>query len=147
MGTNMLGSEGPDQQRVRRITEIPFRPRDVEERTQGMIPKLAHELVDGFIDRGEVDLFTEYADPMSVRSLQFMLGLDHVPWEDLLHWNEGMMPGLANFEGDAEKQAPADAASADLGQAIDRVVERLREEPDGSVLSWIRSTTTSTAIG
>ena len=79
MGRNMLGSEGPDQQRIRRITESPFRPRDVEERTQGMIPKLAHELVDGFADRGEVDLFTEYCDPMSVRSLQFMLGLDERP--------------------------------------------------------------------
>ena len=137
MGKNMLGSEGPDQERVRRITEVPFRPRDVEDRTQGMIPKLAHELVDGFIDRGEADLFTEYADPMSVRSLQFMLGLDAVPWEDLLHWNEGMMPGLANFEDDAEKQAPADEASAGLGRAIEQVLERLRDEPDGSVLSWM----------
>jgi hypothetical protein len=137
MGKNMLGSEGPDQERVRRITEIPFRPRDVEERTQGMIPKLAHELVDGFIDRGEVDLFTEYCDPMSVRSLQFMLGLDDVPWEDLLHWNEGMMPGLANFEDDAGKQGPADEASVGLGRAIEQVMERLRDEPDGSVLSWM----------
>ena len=91
-----------------------------------MIPKLAHELVDGFVDRGEVDLFTEYCDPMSVRSLQFMLGLDEVPWEDILRWNEGMMPGLANFEGDPEKQAPADRASAELGQAIERVLDRLR---------------------
>jgi Cytochrome P450 len=122
MGKNMLGSEGPDQERIRRITEIPFRPRDVEERTQGMIPKLAHELVDGFIDRGEVDLFTEYCDPMSVRSLQFMLGLDDVPWEDLLHWNVGMMPGLANFADDAAKQAPADEASVGLGHAIERVL-------------------------
>ena len=90
-----------------------------------MIPKLAHELVDGFIDRGEVDLFTEYADPMSVRSLQFMLGLDDVPWEDLLHWNEGMMPGLANFEGDAEKQAPGRPGERGAGEAIERVMERL----------------------
>jgi cytochrome P450 len=137
MGKNMLGSEGPDQDRVRRITEGPFRPRDVEERTQGMIPKLADELVDGFIDRGDADLFTEYCDPMSVRSLQFMLGLDDVPWQDLLHWNEGMMPGLANFEGDASKQEPADEASAELGRAIETVMERLRDEPDGSVLSWM----------
>jgi cytochrome P450 len=137
MGKNMLGSEGSDEERIRRITEIPFRPRDVEERTQGMIPKLANELVDGFVDRGEVDLFTDYCDPMSVRSLRFMLGLDEVPWEDLLHWNEGMMPGLANFEGDAEKQVPADEASAGLGHAIERVMERLRDEPDGSVLSWM----------
>ena len=125
MGKNMLGSEGPDQQRIRRITEIPFRPRDVEERTQGMIPKLAHELVDAFVDRGEVDLFTEFADPMSVRALRFMLGLDEVLWEDLLRWNQGMMPGLANFEGDPEKQAPADRASAELGAAIERVLDRL----------------------
>lgn len=137
MGHNMLGSEGADQRRIRRITETPFRPREVEERTQGMIPELAHELVDRFVDRGGVDLFTEYCDPMSVRSLRFMLGLDDVPWQDILRWNEGMMPGLANFEGDPDKQAPADRASAELGDAIDHVLQRLEREPDGSVLSWM----------
>ena len=45
-----------------------------------MIPTLAHELVDGFATRGEADLFRDYADPMSVRSLRFMLGLDEVAW-------------------------------------------------------------------
>jgi cytochrome P450 len=137
MGTNMLGLEGEDQQRIRRITEVPFRPRDVEERTQGMIPKLAHELVDSFAGRGEVDLFTAFADPMSVQALRFVLGLDEVPWEDLLRWNQGMMPGLANFEGSPEKQVPADQASAELGEAIERVLDRLQDEPDGSVLSWM----------
>ena len=137
MGTNMLGSEGPDQQRIRRMVEPPFRPRDVEERTRGMIPRLAHELIDGLADRGECDLFREFCDPMSVRSLRFMLGLDEVPWEDLLRWNEGLMPGLANFEGDPAKQAPADAASAELGDALERVMDRLEEEPDGSVLWWM----------
>jgi cytochrome P450 len=137
MGVNMLGMEGPDQERIRRIVETPFRPRDVEERTQGMIPRLAHELIDGFAERGHADLFREYCDPMSVRSLRFMLGLDEVAWEDILRWNEGMMPGLANFEGDAAKQAPADAASAALGDAIEAVLDRLEAEPDGSVLSWM----------
>jgi cytochrome P450 len=137
MGVNMLGSEGPDQQRIRRIAEGPFRPRDVEDRTQGMIPALANELIDGFADRGEVDLFTAFCDPMSVRSLRFLLGLDEVAWEDLLSWNQGMMPGLANFEGDPAKQEPADRASGALGDAIERVLDRLQDEPDGSVLSWM----------
>ena len=135
MGVNMLGSEGPDQQRIRRVVEPPFRPRDVEERTQGMIPKLANELIDGFEARGECDLFREFADPMSVRSLRFMLGLDEVPWEDLLRWNQGLMPGLANFEADPVKQAPADEASAALGEVIERVLDRVQDEPDGSVLA------------
>jgi len=137
MGTNMLGSEGPGQQRVRRITEAPFRPRDVEARMHGMIPKLAHELIDDIADRGEGDLFTAFCDPMSVRSLRFMLGLEDVPWEAILGWNQAMMLGLANFEGDPDKQAPADRASAELGAAIERVLDRLEEQPDGSVLSWM----------
>jgi cytochrome P450 len=137
MGVNMLGMEGPDQERIRRIVETPFRPRDVEERTRGMIPTLAHELIDAFAERGTADLFREYCDPMSVRSLRYMLGLEEVPWEDILRWNEGMMPGLANFEGDAAKQAPADAASTALGDAIEAVLDRLEAEPDGSVLSWM----------
>src|ERR687897_1930424 len=67
MGVNMLGSEGPDQHRVRRVVEPPFRPRDVEERTKGMIPELANELIDGFEARRGCDLFREFAAPMSVR--------------------------------------------------------------------------------
>jgi cytochrome P450 len=137
MGVNMLGMEGAEQQRIRRVVEPPFRPHDVEERAQGMIPKLAHELIDGFEARGECDLFTEFADPMSVRSLQFMLGLDEVAWEDILRWNQGLMPGLANFEANPEKQAPADRASTELGAAIEGVLDRLQREPDGSVLSWM----------
>jgi len=137
MGVNMLGSEGPDQERIRRIAEGPFRPRDVEDRMQGSIPKLAHELIDGFVERGEVDLFTAFCDPMSVRSLRAMLGLEEIPWEDLLRWNQGMMPGLANFEGDPVKQEPADRASGELGAAIEHVLDRLETEPDDSVLSWM----------
>jgi cytochrome P450 len=137
MGVNMLGMEGPEQQRIRRVVEPPFRPRDVEDRTQGMIPKLAHELIDGFRERGACDLFTEFADPMSVRSLRFMLGLDEVPWQDILRWNQGLMLGLANFEGNPEKQEPADRASAELGEAIEAVLDRLERDPDGSVLSWM----------
>jgi cytochrome P450 len=135
MGVNMLGSEGLGQQRIRRITEVPFRPRDVEERAQGLIPGMAHELIDGFVDRDEIDLFTAFCDPMSVRALRFLLGLDEIPWEDLLAWNQGIMAGLANFEGDPAKQEPADRASAELGAAIEGVLERLEVEPDGSVLS------------
>ena len=137
MGRNMLGMEGPEQQWIRAITEAPFRPRDVEERTQGMIPRLAGELIASFADRGQVDLFREYADPMSVRSLCFMLGLDEVAWQDILRWNQGLMPGLANFEGDPAKQAPADDAAAALHAAIGDVLDRLSREPDGSVLSWM----------
>jgi len=137
MGVNMLGSEGPDQERIRRVVEPPFRPREVEKRSGAAIPRLANELIDGFERRGTSDLFREFADPMSVRSLQSILGLEDVPWQDLLRWNEGLMPGLANFEGDSAKQQPADEASAEMGDAIEGVLDRLARTPDESVLSWM----------
>lgn len=136
MGENILGMEGPDQAWIRAITEQPFRPRDVEKRMQGMIPALARELLLALPER-EADLFATYADPLSVRSLQFLLGLDEIPWQDLLRWNQELMPGLANFEDDPQKQAPADRASVELGNAIERVIDRLELEPDGSVISWM----------
>lgn len=135
MGKNMLGSEGPHQQWIRRVVEAPFRPREVESRTEGMIPKLANELIDGFHERGEADLFKEFAEPMSILSLRFMLGLDEASEEDLSRWNAGIMIGLANFERNREKQAIADGASGELGDAIGKVLDRLEAEPDGSVLS------------
>src|SRR5439155_11871869 len=110
-------------------------PREVEARTGDMIPRLAHQLIDGFVERGAGDLFRELADPMSILSLGFMLGLEEVRWEDLSRWNAGIMVGLANFEGDPEKQAVADKASGELGDAIDSILDRLEREPDGSVLS------------
>jgi len=137
LGRNMLGSDGPYHEWLRSITEPPFRPRAVEQRTQGMIPELAHQLIDGFAEQGACDLFTEFCDPMSVRMLRFMLGMDEVPWQDLLRWNQGIMVGAANFEGDPDKQRVADAASAALGAAIERILERLQAEPDGSVLAWM----------
>ena len=45
------------------------------------------------------------------------------------------MPGLANFEADPVKQAPADEASAALGEVIERGARPRAGEPDGSVLS------------
>ena len=54
-----------------------------------------------------------------------------MPWQDILRWNEGLMPGLANFEGDPAKQAPADEAAAALHDAIGEVLDRLADEPDG----------------
>ena len=138
MGRNMLGSEGPDQERIRRITEIAVPAARRGGADAGHDPQ-ARPRTGRRVRRSRArsTCSREYCDPMSVRSLQFMLGLDEVPWQDILRWNEGMMPGLANFEGDPEKQAPADRASAELGEAIERVMDRLEREPDGSVLSWM----------
>ena len=135
MGMNMLGSEGPAHDRVRRVVEAPFRPREVEARAGGAFVKMADELLDGFAAHGEADLLHAFCEPFSVLSLRFMLGLDAIPVEDLARWNAGIMVGLANFEADPAKDLVGRGAAAEARTAIEPILDRVEHEPDGSVLS------------
>jgi len=61
---------------------------------------------------------------MSVRSLRFMLGLDEVPWEGLLAWNQGLMLGLDAAKIDTGPIITHKAPLDGIGAAIERVLER-----------------------
>jgi len=137
MGVNMLGSEGAAHDRVRRVVEAPFRPREVDVRAGDRFERMAHDLVDAFAARGGCDLLAEFCEPFSVLTLRFMLGLDAVPVEELARWNAGIMVGLANFEGDPEKDRIGQGAAAEARAAIDPILDRLEHEPDGSVMSTL----------
>jgi cytochrome P450 len=139
MGVNMLGSEGAAHDRVRSVVEGPFRPREVEARAGGRFVRMVDELLDGFVADGSADLLRGLCEPFSVLSLRFMLGLDDIPVEDLARWNAGIMVGLANFEGDPEKDAVGKGAAAEARAAIEPILDRLERQPDGSVLSAMLS--------
>jgi cytochrome P450 len=135
MGVNMLGTEGSAHDRVRQVVEAPFRPREVEARAGDRSVEVVDELLDGFAARGSADLLRELCEPFSVRTLRFMLGLDDIPVEDLARWNAGIMVGLANFEGDPEKDVVGRGAAAEARAAIQPILDRLEHEPDGSILA------------
>src|SRR5207237_8461044 len=109
-GRNLLGSEGPYHRRIRSIIEPAFRPGAVRPYAAEVVEPIAHELIDRFVDRGSVDLMPEFAERLSVRVLQRVLGLAGVPVETLMGWFEHLGIGASNFEFDLEKQAIADAA-------------------------------------
>ena len=135
MGVNMLGSEGSAHGRIRHVVEAPFRPRAVEARAGDRFVRMADGLLDAFAARGSADLLREFCEPFSVGTLRFMLGLDDVPIDDLARWNAGIMVGLANFEGDPEKDRIGQGAAGEARTAIEPILDRLEREPDGSVLS------------
>ena len=134
-GKNMLGSEGAYHDRIRTIIEPAFRPGSVRPYATGVIEPIAVDLIDRFADRGEAELMHEFAEPLSVRTLQQVLGLDDVAVETLMRWFEQLGIGASNFEFDPEKQAVADAASAEVDEAVRTILERLRDRPDDSILS------------
>ena len=134
-GRNLLGSEGPYHKRIRSIVEPVFRPGAVRPYIDSIIEPLAGELIDGFAADGRCDLMNAFAEKLSVRTLQKVLGLGAVEEERLNGWFNDLGVGASNFEGDGEKQAVADAASRDVNETVAPLLERLATEADDSILS------------
>jgi cytochrome P450 len=134
-GKNLLGSEGEYHARIRSIIEPAFRPGAVRAYAGEVVEPIANELIDRFALDGEVDLMPAFAEPLSVRVLQQVLGLGEVPVETLMAWFEHLGIGASNFEFDQDKQAVANAASSAVDDTVAGMVDRLVGHPDGSILS------------
>ncbi len=134
-GKNLLGSEGSYHDRIRKIIYPWFRVGAIGDYPDNVIAPIANELVDAFAERGEADLVSEFAEPLSARVLKQALGLEFVEEETLRRWFVELATGAANFEGDPEKQRIADAASSEVNETLAPVIERLQREPDETLLS------------
>ena len=134
-GKNLLGSEGSYHDRIRSIIYPWFRVNRIGHFPDEVIAPIANELVDAFADRGEADLVSEFAEPLSARVLKRALALDFVEEETLRRWVVELATGAANFEGDPEKQRIADAASQEVNEAVAPVLERLEAAPNDTLLS------------
>jgi cytochrome P450 len=134
-GANLLASEGDYHSRIRGIIYPWFRVGAIGDYPDNVITPIANELVDGFAERGSCELVSEFAEPLSARVLKRALGLGFVEEDTLRRWFVELATGAANFEADPEKQAIADAASAEVNETLAPVVERLEREPDDTLLS------------
>jgi len=134
-GKNLLGSEGAYHDRIRSIIYPWFRVGAIGHFPDEVVAPIANDLVDAFADRGEADLVSEFAEPLSARVLKRALGLGFVEEETLRRWFVELATGAANFEGDPEKQRIADAASQEVNETLAPVLERLETEPNDTLLS------------
>src|SRR5690348_3856496 len=139
-GKNLLSSEGAYHDRIRKIIYPWFRVGAIGDYPDNVVTPIANELVDVFADRGEAELVSEFAEPLSARVLKRALGLEFVEEETLRRWFVELATGAANFEGDPEKQAIADRASAEVNETLAPVIERLSREPDDTLLSSMVNT-------
>src|SRR5919199_6153577 len=134
-GRNLLASEGEYHDRIRSIIYPWFRVNKIGHFPDEVITPIARELVDAFADRGEAELVSEFAEPLSARVLKRALALDFVEEDTLRRWFVELATGAANFEGDTEKQKIADAASQEVNDTVAPVLERLASEPNDTLLS------------
>jgi cytochrome P450 len=132
IGHQMLRSDGAAHKRLRAAAQDPLRPRAVEERTH-VFQRIADELLDEIVERGEGDLVRQFAAPFAARCLTQVLGLPTVTGEEVEFWSQSIMAGASNYGDDPDVWATAKRAMDQVEAAIDAVLDGDGPEP-GSIL-------------
>jgi cytochrome P450 len=135
LGVNVLTVDGADHARMRAGMDAPMRPRAVEGYAPGVIEPIARRHLDAIAAAPGAELMSTYCEPVSVLALAAVMGLGDLDADTLRRWFGDLATGGANFEQDAEKQAVADATSAEIDARVGPLLDRLEREPDESVLS------------
>jgi cytochrome P450 len=135
LGVNVLTVDGADHARMRAGMDAPMRPRAVEGYAPGVIEPLTRRHLDAMAAGTGAELMGAYCEPVSVLALGAVMGLGDLDAGTLRRWFGDLATGGANFEQDPEKQAVADATSAEIDARITPLLDRLEREPDESVLA------------
>lgn len=130
---SMLELEPPVHTRLRTLVNRAFVSRQVE-RLRLRIETLANELIDGFKERGEMDLLPTFATPLPATVIAQMMGLPEETGPQLVDWSNDMvrMYMHAPTRADADQANASAAAFADF---IRHHAAERRKNPGDDLLS------------
>jgi cytochrome P450 len=107
----MQNVDPPRHRELRNLVTYAFtakRVADLRER----IHETADRLIDGFVDSGQVDLVTQFTQPLSTTVIAQLLGIPSDDHSDFRRWTEEVSQGSVPFEdGQAKASAPQQMAA------------------------------------
>ncbi len=131
IGKSFISMQDPDEHRVYRKLATPaFRSRAVQSYEKSGLAALAHELIDGFGERREVDLVSEFTARFPYLVISRLLGLPREREEEFHRW----ALALLRFRDDPVAAA---AAAEELTTFLAPVVEARRTEPKNDVITGL----------
>ena len=135
-GRMMLTVDGDEQARMRKPFEGPFKGSVVQDYYAGPLLDLVTELIDAFIDRGEVELDDAFAAPFAIRTAGQSLGLslDDIPAMTSIY---SAIAGGMDYDGDPEPIIRAEAACEQLNAILLPELERNRHTPGHSLTALL----------
>lgn len=135
MGHTLMRRDGDDHKRHRKSLERTFSPVSVKKHWKPIFERIADEIIDDLYDKGQADIFADFAAPYASRCLKEVIGLPNMDWQDLSTWSQAFMDGVGNYGNDPETWARAKAAFEGIDNAIEDHYDGLKANPDYSALS------------
>jgi cytochrome P450 len=134
-----LGLDGPEHTKYRRLLDPVFTAKRVSPLAD-QVRALANEMIDGFIDRHEVEVYREWCEPLPSQIFLSIMGL---PMEDL--------PGFLNFKeltlgNEQVERESAEVTAAKKAEAVEWIQGYFNREldargelddPGDDMLGWL----------
>jgi cytochrome P450 len=134
---NVLSMSGPDHVALREGIDAEVQPKCVDTYVDALTRPIVQEYIGKLRDRGEADLTTDLFEPISVRVIASVVGLNEVDNGTLQRWFHAMNGGLQNVSNDPAVWAACDAAVAEIDDAVAPIYDRVKHTPDRSMISHL----------
>lgn len=88
-----IAMDAPDHTRLRRLVQRGFTPKSIAAHEE-LVRRTAHELIDAFPTRGDVDLVEAFARPLPMRVITRLLGVPDSDFSTFERWGEHLIVAL-----------------------------------------------------
>lgn len=130
VGDTFISMNGPEHDQVRQLAMPAFRSRATTRFVDAELTPLAHEVVDGFVDRGQADLYEVFVGVLPFWAISRKLGLAAGTEDHQRRWALQML----SFPVDPDAALGAANAVTDF---LMPALEERRREPRDDVLSYL----------
>lgn len=138
IGPNLMYKEDPEHAEERAAINPSLRPKTVKEVWTPTFRRHAERLVDDLIAWGPgVDFNECFAIPYAALNLAAVTGLHEAAWQDITRWSHAFIAAAQNQLHDPTLWGAVAEAQRGVDAAIDVAIERVKREPDSSMLSAV----------
>jgi cytochrome P450 len=141
----VLNANGALHDDLRAMVDPALQPSEVDRYVDRLVRPIARAHVEQFEDDGRADIVAQFCEPVSVRALGDLLGLQSVSSDKLREWFHKLNVSFTNAAVDANGDwanpdgfIPGDEAKTEIRAAVDPLIDKWIVEPDDSALShWL----------
>lgn len=129
----LVTADPPEHTRYRKLVNGPFTPGAVV-RHEGLIRQVVAELIDGFIDDGEVELMSQFALPFPIRMTGEILGVPRADQANFGRWADMIAESVSGYLPRERKLECAEGL-VEMQHYFAGLIEERRKEPTDDLIS------------
>ncbi|MGW5149994.1 cytochrome P450 [Rhodococcus koreensis] len=141
----LLNTNGDEHRKLRDMVEPHLQPSAVDKYIDNLVRPFAHQRLAEIENDGNADIVAAYCEPVSVRALGDLLGLDDVSTDKLREWFHKLSVSFTNAAVDENGEfanpdgfIPGDEAKAEIIAHVDPKIDKWIKEPDHTAIShWL----------